>query len=205
MPTRHVITDDEFDQGYADYVKTLNDQTGITESEYREIVRAGLLVKKVTQYFADQAPTEAEQVNLSHIQVETQEEAQAALERLEAGEDFALVASEVSTDTFTAANGGELGWVMKGDLTARFGPAFDEAAFSLNAGEYSQPISSTLGWHIIQVNERGMRELSARQLQTEQQRAYSDWLSEAMDSEGIEILWEPDMAPPDPLAGGGGE
>lgn len=76
---------------------------------------------------------------------------------------------------------------------------FEEAAFSLKPGEYSQPISSPLGWHIVKVNERGMRELNEYQLQTQQQQAYSDWLSEATNSEGVEILWEPDMAPPDPL------
>jgi parvulin-like peptidyl-prolyl isomerase len=198
-PTRHIITDDEFDQDYATYLSILKEQLGITEAEYRETVRARLLVDKVVEYFADQTPTEAEQTNISHIQVDTQEEAQAVSERLDAGEDFALVATEVSTDTITAADGGELGWFTEGDLASRFGMVFEEAAFSLNPGEYSQPISSPSGWHIVKVNERGMRELNEYQLQTQQQQAYSDWLSEATNSEGVEILWEPDMPPPDPL------
>jgi parvulin-like peptidyl-prolyl isomerase len=198
-PTRHIITDDEFGQDYATYLSTLKEQLGITEAEYRGIVRARLLVDKVVEYFADQTPTEAEQTNVSHIQVDTQEEAQAVSERLDAGEDFALVATEVSTDTITAADGGELGWFTEGDLAFRFGMVFEEAAFSLEPGEYSQPISSPLGWHIVKVNERGMRKLNEYQLQTQQQQAYSDWLSEATNSEGVEILWEPDMAPPDPF------
>jgi parvulin-like peptidyl-prolyl isomerase len=200
-PTIHIITDEEFSQGYADYLDILKEQAGLSDAKYRQIVRAGLLLDKVQKHFADQVSPEAEQINVSHIQVDTQEEAQAALERLDAGEDFALVATEVSTDTFTAANGGELGWLLEGDLELGYGPAVEEAAFSLSPGEYSQPISSTVGIHIIRVNERGVRPLDEYRLQAEQQQAYFEWLQEAMSAEGVENLWEQDMAPPDSLLG----
>jgi len=196
-PTRHIITQDEFSQDYADYLSVLKEQTGLSESKYRNIVAAGLLVEKVRQYYADQVPAEAEQLNVSHIQVDTQEEAQAALRRLDAGEDFALVASEVSTDTSTSSNGGELGWVIRGDLESFFGPKFEETVFSLKPGEYSQPITSTFGVHIIRLNERGVRPLSEPRLSDQQQQAYSDWLQEARYAEGVQDLWQPDMAPPD--------
>lgn len=202
-PTRHIITDEEFNQDYANYLDLLSEEIGVTEAEYRTIVRAGLLVSKVGQHFADQVPTEAEQTNVSHIQVDTQEEAQAAFDRLEASEDFALVASEVSTDTLTAEDGGEVGWFMEGELEPIWGPIFERAAFSLSPGEYSDPISSPAGWHIVKVNERLVRPLSERQLQNRQQQAFSDWVTESMQSDGVEILWEPDMPPPDPLLEGG--
>lgn len=201
-PTRHIITAEEFNQNYANYLTVLKEQTGLSEAGYRQIVESELLVDKVAQYFADQVPTEAEQVNVSHIQLDTQEEAQAALERLDAGEDFTLVASEVSTGTLTAAEGGELGWFLKGELSPQFGPAFEEAAFSLSPGAYSQPITSTVGWQIVKVNERAVRPLSEYQLQIQQRQAYSDWLQEARSAAGVEILWTPDMAPPDPLLEG---
>jgi parvulin-like peptidyl-prolyl isomerase len=202
-PTYHIITDDEFSQNYAQFLSVVNEQTGLSEAKYGQIIRARLLVDKVRQHFADQVPTEAEQVNASHIQLDTQEEAQAALERLDAGEEFALVASGVSTDTFTAANGGELGWVLEGDLASRYGPALEEAAFALSPGEYSQPISSTLGVHIILVNERGLRPLDEYRLQAQQQQAYFEWLQEARSGEGVENLWDPNMAPPDPARASG--
>jgi parvulin-like peptidyl-prolyl isomerase len=198
-PTRHIITDDEFNQNYASYLDVLKEQTGFNEADFRQVVEVGLLIEKVYQHFADQVPTEAEQVNVSHIQADTQEQALAAEKRLDAGEDFALVASEVSTDTLTAKNGGELGWLLKGDLAGQFGQGVEEAALSLQPGQYSQPISSTVGLQIIKVNERGVRPLSEYRLQLEQQQAYSNWLQEARNGEGVEILWEPEMAPPDPL------
>jgi parvulin-like peptidyl-prolyl isomerase len=199
-PTRHIITDAEFSQAYADYLKTLRDRVGVTENEYRSYVQAQLLVQKVAKYFADQVPTEAEQTNVSHIQVNTQPEAEAVRKRLDAGEDFALVASKVSSDTYTAAEGGELGWFLKGELALQLDPSFEEAVSSLSPGQYSQPISSTItaGWHIVKVNERGVHPLSERQLRAQQQQAYTDWLSQA-ESKGVTLLWKPDMAPPDPL------
>jgi parvulin-like peptidyl-prolyl isomerase len=198
-PTRHIITDEEFNKDYADYLNVLKEQTGLSEAQFRRVVEAGLLVNKVRQYFADQTPTEAEQVNVSHIQVDTQEQAQAALKRLDTGEDFALVASAVSTDTLTAKKGGELGWFVEGELSAHFGPAFEQAAFSLKPGEYSQPITGTLGLHIVKVNERAVRPLDQYQLQARQEQAYTDWLDQARSAEGVQILWSPEMAPPDPL------
>ena len=198
-PTRHIITDEEFNSDYAEYLGVLKEQTGLSEAGFRRVVEAGLLIGKVRQHFADQVPGEAEQVNVSHIQVDTQEQAQAALKRLGAGEDFALVASQVSTDTFTAANGGELGWFPEGELAARFGPALEETALSLKPGEYSQPITTTLGWHVVKLNERAVRPLEDYQLQARQEQAYSDWLDQARSAEGVEVLWTPEAAPPDPL------
>jgi parvulin-like peptidyl-prolyl isomerase len=198
-PTRHIITQEEFSQDYANYLNLLKEQTGLTEAGYRQVIQAGLLANKVRQYFADQVPTEAEQSNVSHIQVDTAEEAQTAIERLDAGEDFALVASQVSTDTLTASNGGEFGWLIKGDLESQYGPAVEEAAWSLSPGTYSQPISSTVGFQIIRVNERAVRPLSKSRLGALQQQAYFDWLQEARTAEGVKTFWEPDMAPPDPL------
>jgi parvulin-like peptidyl-prolyl isomerase len=198
-PTFHIITGDEFSQNYARFLDILKEQASLSEAKYRQLIKAGLLLDKVRGHFADQVPTEAEQVHVSHIQTDTQDEAQAAVERLDAGEEFALVASEVSTDTFTAANGGQLGWVLEGDLTSRYGPELEAAAFSLSPGDYSQPISSTFGFHVIIVNERGLRPLDEFRLQAQQQQAYFEWLEEARNAEGVENLWQPGMAPPDPL------
>jgi parvulin-like peptidyl-prolyl isomerase len=198
-PTFHIITGEEFSQNYARFLDILKEQTGLSEAKYHQLIKAGLLLDKVRGHFADQVPTDAEQVNVSHIQTDTQDEAQAAVERLDAGEEFALVASEVSTDTFTAANGGQLGWVLEGDLTSRYGPELEAAAFSLSPGDYSQPISSTFGFHVIIVNERSLRPLDGFRLQAQQQQAYFEWLEEARNAEGVENLWLPEMAPPDPL------
>lgn len=83
-----------------------------------------------------------------HILVATQEEAQAAVDRLAAGEDFAAVAVDVSLDT--SSEGGDLGCVQAGALA----PAFAQAAMSAAIGEVTGPVATDFGFHILVVSER---------------------------------------------------
>ncbi len=71
---------------------------------------------------------------------------------LQQGEDFAKLAEQYSDDKNSAKNGGKLQKFRKGELRA---PEFENAAFSLeNAGDFSKPIKSKFGWHIIKLNEK---------------------------------------------------
>ena len=83
--------------------------------------------------------------------------AEAAKARLDAGEDFAEVAKELSEDTFSGENGGDLDYIEKGVMD----PAFDEVAFQLAAGDVSAPVKSAFGYHLIKVTE-----VEARQVKT---------------------------------------
>lgn len=73
------------------------------------------------------------------------EEAQA---RLQAGEDFAAVAKEVSDDV-TSENGGDLGYFTQGTMV----PEFDQAVFSMNPGDLSDIILTSFGYHIIKLED----------------------------------------------------
>jgi peptidyl-prolyl cis-trans isomerase D len=70
-----------------------------------------------------------------------------AAERIKAGEDFTKVAMEMSGDTATARNGGDLGTFKRGTMA----PEFDKAVFGLMQGEISRPFSTQFGLHIAQV------------------------------------------------------
>lgn len=70
--------------------------------------------------------------------------------RLRGGEDFATLARANSQDTLSAAKGGSLGWLNKGDTV----PEFEDALESLEPGEISKPVKTQFGWHLIQVQER---------------------------------------------------
>lgn len=91
----------------------------------------------------------ATEFNASHILVATLEEAQAVLERLGAGETFADLATELSTDPGSGANGGSLGWFGEGMMVA----PFEAAVMALEVGAISEPVETQFGFHIITLNE----------------------------------------------------
>ena len=66
------------------------------------------------------------------------------LQRIKDGEDFAAVAKEVSEDPY-AKNGGDMGWVHTGSITAEI----DAAVSSMEVGQVSEPIQSIYGFHIV--------------------------------------------------------
>ncbi|MFA9422860.1 MAG: peptidylprolyl isomerase [Sedimentibacter sp.] len=91
-----------------------------------------------------------QQVKASHILVDTEEEANAVIERLNNGEKFEDLAMELSIDTASGANGGDLDYFSYTDMVQ----PFSEAAFALEIGEISKPVKSDFGYHIIKVTDK---------------------------------------------------
>jgi len=89
---------------------------------------------------------EPESVEVSHILVDTEEDAEEILAALASGEDFAVLAQEKSLDPGTAAQGGYLGPITKGFTVQEF----EDMAFSLAVDEHGT-VESQFGWHIIWV------------------------------------------------------
>ena len=71
-------------------------------------------------------------------------------ERINAGEDFAKLAEEVSEGAGRGA-GGDIGWVNRGTLIG----GLDEAAFEkLSVGQVSEPFRTSMGYHIVKLEAR---------------------------------------------------
>ena len=81
--------------------------------------------------------------------VATKAEADDIEKQLAGGAKFEDLAKAKSTDTGSAANGGDLGFFGHGQMVK----PFEDAAFALKVGEVSQPVQSQFGWHIIRVDE----------------------------------------------------
>ena len=77
------------------------------------------------------------------------EKADGVVSRLRAGEEFATLATELSDDPGSAANGGDLGFFGRGIMA----PEFENAVFELQPGELSKPVKSPFGSHVIELVE----------------------------------------------------
>ncbi|MDL4842751.1 peptidylprolyl isomerase [Aquibacillus rhizosphaerae] len=148
-----------YKEQYGDQWEAILQQSGYADEEaFREDLKVNLLqTKAVTE---DIEVTEEElqqryermQTNLvaSHILVGDEETANEVKEKLEAGEDFAALATEYSTDTTSAENGGELPEFGPGQMV----PEFEDAAYNLEVDTISEPVETQHGFHIIKVTER---------------------------------------------------
>jgi peptidyl-prolyl cis-trans isomerase D len=170
----------------ADYEEMLKgyDTYNISERTIRSAYEADLLRKKLRDDIAKDIPQTEEQVWARHILVETEEAANAAYERLQGGEDFAVVAQEISKDTGSGANGGDLGWQPR----SFFVTEFSDAAFTQKLGEIGQPVKSDFGYHIIQVIAREELPLSDTQYEQKRETALNDWLTAAREEATIETF-----------------
>lgn len=188
---------------FADAVRAL--QPGQVSQIMRSA--AGLhIVKLVDERGGELAGSEQlEQTRARHILLRTSEvlsdrEAESRLlalrERIVHGESFEELARAHSED-LSAAKGGDLGWVYPGDTV----PEFERAMDALEPGELSAPVRSPFGWHLIQVVERRVQDVSDERLRNaarnalrerKAEQAFDEWLRELRDSTYVEYRLEQD-------------
>lgn len=162
------VTDEEVETRYQE------DQTSyVTESrvdvEWLELTLEGLKStveiddseENLKAIYEDdlQAMEDQAQRDSSHILVVVDEgtdenaalaKIQSAADRLAGGEDFAVLAQQVSEDPGSSDNGGSLGMMAKGS----FDPVFEDALWALEKpGDVSAPVRSEFGYHLIRLNE----------------------------------------------------
>jgi peptidyl-prolyl cis-trans isomerase D len=144
-----------------------------------------------------------EQVRARHVLIKLEADAEEAeiaaaeararevRKRLQEGEDFAAVASEVSDDPGSKGLGGDLGLFGRGQMVK----PFEDVAFALEPGTLSDVVRSDFGFHIIRVEEHNdarqtpfeearndlARELIAQEVVTEQNREVAEKLSAAVE------------------------
>lgn len=85
-----------------------------------------------------------------HILFENEEDAKAAIARLDKGESFEDLAKALSKDPGSKERGGDLGWANP----ASFVKPFSEAMVKLEKGQYTKtPVKSDFGWHVIRLED----------------------------------------------------
>lgn len=173
--------------------------------EVSEVLRStnGFHIIRVAAKHGGARLAPVQQTHARHILIRTSEvvsesEAKHRLsglrDRLEHGGDFADLARLYSQDG-SAAKGGDLGWLYPGDTV----PEFERVMDTLKPQEISEPVQSPFGWHLIQVLERRVQEVSeerqklvARQALREKKsdEAYQDWVRQLRDRAYVELRLE---------------
>ena len=231
---RGVTVEDSEIDAYVDRIKSNYDsdekwqqalqQAGFDdEADYRESIKEGLTGNALMESFEVEEPTDEEVVEYaasaitfdvakrsSHILFDAndQETAQSVLDQINAGElDFAEAAKEYSTDTGSAADGGDVGW----DQLTSFVDEYQTALDALSEGQVSGLVESDYGWHIIKCTDEFVAPeeiTSIDQLpqefvdtyresvkQQNQQEVYQEWFDEYKEAADIVINDMPEGLP----------
>ncbi|HEX3013009.1 MAG TPA: peptidylprolyl isomerase, partial [Methanobacterium sp.] len=151
-------------EGYNKFLKSM----GLNEKELSEVLKNELLYQKmqdkvsagisvsdadVKQYYEKNKSSyvEAGGIEIYHILVKTEKEANEIIAKLKNGGDFAQLAKQYSLDS-SKDNGGDLGIV---NANTNFVPEFKNAALKLKPGEITTtPVKSQFGYHIIKAGEK---------------------------------------------------
>jgi peptidyl-prolyl cis-trans isomerase SurA len=142
----------------------------LQQRKYREVKLTRREVEEFYQAKKDSLPGIKAAVRLSHVLINIapgDAAVQAAkvkidtlLRRVRSGEDFANLARLYSEDPGSAAKGGELGFIQRGDFVKEF----EETAFALQPGEISGVVRSPFGFHVIQLIDRRGEKVNARHI-----------------------------------------
>ena len=113
-------------------MKNLQTSTGMSKDDYtRLIARPELVKQRATEKLTGEIKDVQPQVHAFHVLVATKDGAEQVRTAIAGGKSFQDAAKEQSTDTATAPNGGDLGWVPRGVMVKEF----EDAAFALQPGQ----------------------------------------------------------------------
>jgi peptidyl-prolyl cis-trans isomerase C len=111
----------------------------VSEDEAKKIYNARVAQLKPETEFAAR-----------HILVDSEAKAKELRAKIVAGEDFAKLATENSSDPVSKKDGGFLGYFGMGQMV----PEFEAAVAKMQKGELSEPVKTAYGWHVIKLEDR---------------------------------------------------
>ncbi len=159
-----------------------------TLEEFKTDLALDMKAAYMVSAIADELPETVEHVRARHLLVATRQEAEELSQRIQAGEEFADLASVYSLDSQSRLAGGDLGWFIRGQLTT---PEIEDAAFALEIGELSGVIQTQLGYHLVLPIEREQRPVYGEARTRYREAAIEAWLDEIRQTAEIEIYITP--------------
>lgn len=190
------------DQAQLDYEATRDNyfgQVGVAAKMQQSDVLATFaeqaLQIKVFQAVTGDVPTQAEQMHVRHILVDSEDKANALRAQVKDEASFGELAKANSLDPVTAIQGGDLGWASKGAYL----PEFEDAIWNAKPGDLLGPIKTKSGYDLILVLGREVRQLSASDLARARSIQYQQWVQQSRKTASVQIVsnWA-EFVPPDP-------
>lgn len=130
----------------------------VEQAYLRKAIDAKLTDERVRQRYDKfvKETTPQDEVRARHILVETKEEAQEVIKKLNGGAKFEELAAAQKIDQASAQNQGDLGYFTKDMMVEPFA----NAAFAMKPGEVTkEPVETQFGWHVIKVEDKRKQEL----------------------------------------------
>lgn len=183
-PTEQAAQMQNFEVNRDNYFGQAGNAARMSQAEVIDTFTEQTLQIKVFQALTKDVPTQAEQIKVRHILVESQEKANALLAQIRGGANFAEVATANSLDRVSAPQGGSLEWSPRGVNL----PEFENAIWNAKPGDLLGPIQTQMGFHLILIEGREVRPLSEGDLARVRDAAYRQWLQQARDKAAIKIV-----------------
>jgi peptidyl-prolyl cis-trans isomerase C len=154
---------------------------GYSEAQFRYALAREMAAAWMRDQIAAGIGETADQAHARQILLYNSEEATEIFALLQNGQDFVDLAED-----YDPVTGGDLGWFPRGYLPSI---AVEEAAFSLQPGQYSAVIETPAGFHIVQLIERDPQHpLSPNARQVLQAQAVRNWLEDRRNQSDIQVL-----------------
>jgi peptidyl-prolyl cis-trans isomerase C len=161
-------------------LQTWQDTYGYTQEQFEASLSRAIAAAWMRDEIIAKTSETAEQVHARQVLLYNSDEAETALNQLNAGADFETLAEQ-----YDPVTRGDLGWFPRGYLTVS---ELDEVVFTLEPGEHSDVIETALGFHIVQVVEREEdRPLSPDAYRMMQAETLAKWLQERRQQSEITL------------------
>ena len=203
------VSDEEYKEDLDTYIKKLSgeenyrrflSENNISEESFENNIRKEVLAEKHKQSIEDSLSIsneelrtffedykyEFEKVDISYILVKSKEEAEKIINRYKSGTSFEDLAILESLDKVTAVNGGQIGFIKRGEYPSEF----ELAAFALEEGDVSDPIEMEIGYYILKLNEKLMdfEDLKDDALARLKDSKYRDYIAQLTENADIKIF-----------------
>ncbi|NLM05313.1 MAG: hypothetical protein GX219_00100 [Tissierellia bacterium] len=203
------VSDEEYKEDLDTYIKKLSgeenyrrflSENNISEESFENNIRKEVLAEKHKQSIEDSLSIsneelrtffedykyEFEKVDISYILVKSKEEAEKIINRYKSGTSFEDLAILESLDKVTAVNGGQIGFIKRGEYPSEF----ELAAFALEEGDVSDPIEMEIGYYILKLNEKLMdfEDLKDDVLARLKDSKYRDYIAQLTENADIKIF-----------------